>query len=137
MTAPEDPNGLREALAPTYKKCPECAGSGTWECFGEDHCCEECSGSGSVEDLEPVILAERDAYRDRALAAEAEITRLKEGMEARDAALRPFAAGGPWGGWLSWLINGAPDREQGKAAAKQIVHWRAAVDVVLSPKEQL
>jgi len=144
MTAPEDQNGLREALAPTYKKCPECAGSGTWECFGEDHCCEECSGSGSVEDLEPVILAERDAYRNRARAAEAEITRLKEGMEALGAALKPFAK-------LSFSFDGFSfdpaemvvlGRCCGTFQPNEHAHLERAIDAArsalatLSPKEQ-
>jgi len=166
MTAPEDPNGLREALA----RCIDPDAWQVWDAWkdrpdGRMHYAAVLWRDKSLPKADALIagplaslIAERDAANKvcdmaamsggfyartaenmerRALAAEAEITRLKEGMEARDAALRPFAAGGPWGGWLSWLINGAPDREQGKAAAKQIVHWRAAVDVVLSPKEQL
>jgi len=127
MTAPEDQNGLREALARDIADVLLEGGALSPLAFAR-HLLRPTGPLAS-------LIAERDADRVSLRAAEAEITRLKEGMEARDAALRPFAAGGPWGGWLSWLINGAPDREQGKAAAKQIVHWRAAVDVVLSPKE--
>lgn len=29
-----------------------------------------------------------------------------------------------WGRWLAWLVNGAPDRDEGIAAAKWIVEWR-------------
>lgn len=118
MNAPEDQKGLREALARA-----EAERDAAQKLGDEWYAAWEWSNQSAIR--QGVKLA----------AAEAEITRLKEGMVARDEALRPFAAGGPWGGWLSWLINGAPDREQGKAAAKQIVHWRAAVDVVLSPKE--
>jgi hypothetical protein len=36
------------------------------------------------------------------------------------------------GAWLSWLVNGAPDREQGKAAAKEIVRLQVALDEALA-----
>jgi len=97
MTAPEDPNGLREALARAVE-----AGASNGRTTTE-----------IVDDLfvagSPLasLIAERDAANKvcdmaamsggfyartaenmerRALAAEAEITRLKEGMEARERA---------------------------------------------------
>lgn len=48
------------------------------------------------------------------------------------AALGPFASGEQWSRRLSWLINGAPDREQGEAEAKDIVRVQTAVDAVLA-----
>ena len=74
------------------------------------------------------MMWQRRRAEDRASAAEAKVDRLTE-------ALRPFAWGGDWGAWLSWLINGASDRAKGLAAAKQIVKWRATVDTTLSLKE--
>ncbi|PXW55593.1 hypothetical protein [Methylobacterium sp. B4] len=73
------------------------------------------------------ILAAKEAAEARAAQLQAEVEALRE-------ALKPFSAGGKWGVWTAWIVNGAPDREQGKAAAKQIVQWRAAVDVALSPQ---
>jgi hypothetical protein len=64
----------------------------------------------------------------RAEAAEAETARLR-------AALEPYRSGGSWGGWLAWLIAGAPDREKGKATAKQIVRWQTAADEALASKD--
>lgn len=74
------------------------------------------------------LSAENARLAARASAAEAKVDRLTE-------ALRPFASGGDWGAWLSWLINGASDRAKGLAAAKQIVKWTVAVDTTLSLKE--
>lgn len=53
---------------------------------------------------------------------------MSEIQDQMSRALEPFTSGGHWGSWLSWLVNGAPDREKGKAAAKQIVRWQAAAD---------
>lgn len=55
-------------------------------------------------------------------------------VETLRKALEPFGSGGEWGKYLAWIVNGAPTREQGVAAAKQIVSWRNAVDQVLSRK---
>lgn len=43
-------------------------------------------------------------------------------------ALGPFTSGGEWGKWLAWLVEGAPTREEGLAAAKIIVGCQCAAD---------
>lgn len=74
-----------------------------------------------VEDLR----MDRDCLARRAEAAEAQAT-------AYRAALTPFASGGEWGRVKAWIVNGAPDRDTGIAAAAAITRWQTAVDVALS-----
>ena len=52
---------------------------------------------------------------------ERQLTALRE-------ALTPFLPGaGEWGRYLAWIVNGAPTRDEGVEAARQIVEWRAAL----------
>lgn len=51
----------------------------------------------------------------------AEVRRLRE-------ALKPFASGGEWGAVKAWIVNGAPTREDGIAAAKRITHMNVVAD---------
>lgn len=51
-------------------------------------------------------------------------------------ALGPYSSGGEWGKWLAWLVEGAPTREQGIAAAKIIVSCQVAADAILSQAQQ-
>ncbi len=79
--------------------------------------------------------ATADAITDRfRLPAKGSATSIRLAAESAQLrqALKPFASGGDWGSWFSWLINGAPDRAEGKAAAKQIVRWQVAADEAIS-----
>lgn len=56
-------------------------------------------------------------------------------------ALEPFASGGEWGKWKAWLVEGAPTREEGIAAARMLTRLQVKADAVLahapaSPKAQ-
>ena len=47
-------------------------------------------------------------------------------------AAKPFRSGAQWGKWKAWLVNGAPSRDKGIAAARQIVKLQMAVDEALA-----
>ena len=51
-------------------------------------------------------------------------------------ALEPYQSGEEWGAWLAWIVEGAPTREQGIAAAKAIVKCQNAVDHAISQAKQ-
>lgn len=96
MTAPEDQNGLREALdAETIELAVErviClveAFTRAQEKEWESQTPRIWDRQVAAQDRLSLLI---NAVVNRALAAEAEITRLKEGMEALGAALEPFAA---------------------------------------------
>jgi hypothetical protein len=82
MTAPEDPNGLREALARAEAERDDWRSQ--WEEMAELVC--EFAAEKAPDAL-ALVGADRDQCLRRALAAEAETTRLKEGMEAAVGAL--------------------------------------------------
>jgi hypothetical protein len=84
MTAPEDQNGLREALAP-------CVTEALAE-FQKRYGYHRPVIEELLIDFGEIVAGIANADRASLRAAEAEITRLKEGMEALGAALEPFAA---------------------------------------------
>lgn len=106
MTAPEDPNGLREALADKAlrKEVRDCIGETIplrrrWvsalvagpiaRLIAERDAAVAglAQANANIEKLSAAIHDAAPALEARALAAKAEITRLKEGMEARERAL--------------------------------------------------
>lgn len=64
---------------------------------------------------------------------EREYQALTTRCERLEEALGAFTSGGEWGKWLAWLVEGAPTREEGIAAAKIIVRCQCAADKALTP----
>ena len=65
------------------------------------------------------------------LRAAAALDALERERDALQQVLEFFAPGsesGRWGKWLAWLVEGAPVREDGIAAAREIVNQRAKLD---------
>ena len=55
-----------------------------------------------------------------------------EEHERLKVAAAPFQSGGDWGKWKAWLTEGAPTREDGIQAARQITKWQVALDSSLN-----
>jgi len=128
MTAPEDPNGLREALARWLREWADRPGT-----LADGNTLADALIAGPLASL----ITERDekcerlwglwmAARDRAFAAEAEITRLKDGMEALGAEAARFRED------LAWIADQMP-----ATCEMTVVHEMAdRAHRALSPKEQ-
>jgi len=143
--APEDQNGLREALARWLREWADRPGT-----LADGNTLADALIAGPLASL----IAERDekcerlwglwmAARDRAFAAEAEITRLKEGMEAAPSeaqiAMGAAACIDVWCGGKSWRTaeSDGPSQEfMAGADWEMAVTLTKAVLATLSPKEQ-
>ena len=57
---------------------------------------------------------------------------LEARCEALEKALTPFGSGGEWGKVKAWVVEGAPDRAEGIAAAKRLTTLQVVADAALA-----
>jgi hypothetical protein len=62
---------------------------------------------------------------------DAELTRLRGLLQRADEVLGLVCSGGEWGMILAWIVNGAPVKEDGIAAAKKIVSTQRRADTIV------
>ena len=77
---------------------------------------------------EPTAVERLAALETQHAQLEAAYVALERELDELQQALAFFAPGsesGRWGTWLAWLVAGAPVRDEGLAAAREIVNHRA------------
>lgn len=87
--------------------------------------------AGEIDKVRAITNLDQEQYD--ALVRDAMLWRSKgERIITLENALRPFCSGSEWGKWKAWLVNGAPDREQGIEAAKKIVRLNMMADSAIA-----